>query len=172
MSKALKIVISWDCNLDCEYCCNKQSAIKESFKPITVAQISNSNYDTYQITGGEPLLPMNRRQLYEVLNAIPKGKPIYIYTNGVYLDMDIAKILRLFKVKGINLGLHHRQWSAENPIDWDELKEINKHIPIRLWVQDTVVILPDVPTEFEIHRWHMNDCADSVAERVYVVRNK
>jgi molybdenum cofactor biosynthesis enzyme MoaA len=159
MSNALKILITWDCNLDCDYCCNKQKEVKESFKPITYQQISESNYDTYQITGGEPLLKSCRDKLFATLSMIPKGKPVYLYTNGVYLTYHLAQILKMHKVKGINIGWH------QQPINWDELREINKHIPIRLWVQD---IETESPVGFEIRYWHMNDCGESKAERVYL----
>lgn len=159
----LKIVVGWQCNLNCDYCCNKQPEMLESFEPITVSEIAASSHDSYQVTGGEPLTKQNHKALFVTLHHIPKGKPIYLYTNGLLLDMHVAKCLKLFGVTAINLGVH------DQPLGWGELLEVNKHIPIRVWVQDIDTYgQSKIPSEFEVHLWSMDDCYSSPARRVYL----
>ena len=61
-------------------------------------------YENVCITGGEPFL--KKDVFYSVLDKIPAGKNIYVYTNGMLINWnDIAK-LRSYKIKCFNVGLH------------------------------------------------------------------
>lgn len=161
-----KIVITWNCNLDCSYCCNKYPDIKNSFKPITHRQIAESNYDSYQITGGEPIMPATHGLLERAMFSIPHGKPVYIYTNGLHLNPVIVPQFKLWNVKGINIGCHGQRIFRE------ELRKINEQIPVRLWIQDTKYKSWMGRMGLDIRLWRMNDCYKSKAERFYLVENK
>lgn len=153
-----KIVISWQCNLDCSYCCNKQQAIRDSFKPITLEEIKQSNYDDYEITGGEPLTNGNSLALRRVLQAIPRGKNIYLYTNGLNLNRPTACSLAYLRVTGVNVGYH------QVDLDWDILRVIDETIlPIRLWVKKGEVM--DRMKGFDIHEWKLGDCDAVTTDR-------
>lgn len=147
----LKIIVGLKCNLNCEYCCNRIKVIRDSFVPVKLDYIRNSNYETYQVTGGEPLMPENLGKTIITLSAIPNGKPVYLYTNGVYLTILNALAMRVFGVTGINIGVHGQ------PLNWEELEVINRMIPITLWINEDDNF-PYVKGIFNIRRWRMNNC--------------
>lgn len=128
MFTTAKVVISWDCNLSCDYCCNKYPEIRDSFQPITLEELSKTTYTDYELTGGEPLLDIER--LRKVIQVLPFQSSRYIYTNGILLDTQKAYCLNLY-IKGINIGYHGI------PLNWEELVNIHRYcIPLRLWIQD------------------------------------
>ena len=153
-----KIVISWRCNLDCSYCCNKQQALRDTFKPITLRQIHEYDYDDYEITGGEPLWDCNLITLGMVMDRIPNNRNVYLYTNGVFLDISMAIRLQHIGVTAINVGYH------QFDLDWDTLRVIDEMVlPIRLWVKEGEVT--DKMKEFDIRIWKLGECDNITTDR-------
>lgn len=91
------IVLSYDCNLQCTYCYQKD--IKKIAGHMTKKHIDNidlfydvlcshyqreKKYGSITITGGEPCMPQNRSVLNYILNKL-KSEKVYIQTNGVNL---------------------------------------------------------------------------------------
>lgn len=153
-----KIVISWDCNLDCSYCCNKDGVLRDTFKSIMLEEIEQSGYEDYEITGGEPLTVSNNYKLRRVLLAIPDDKNVYLYTNGLNLSYAVALFLKKHGVTAINVGYH------QIPLDWDTLQIIHRTIlPIRLWVKHDEVT--DDMAGFDVKTWHLGDCDAITTDR-------
>ena len=69
----LRILVSLKCNLHCSYCCNEQWSIAKKFEGCTLNEIDFAPYKNVCISGGEPLLFVNR--VFEVLWAC-RGKPV------------------------------------------------------------------------------------------------
>lgn len=131
-----KIVVTWDCNLNCDYCCNKDPELRATFKPITEIELQSLLHTDFEITGGEPLLPVNLRLTLHVLDSLPMGRNVYLYTNGMYMGnrrsaIAYGMMLKRHGVTGINVGYHGLT------LDWRSLWLVNSVVPIRLWVRNT-----------------------------------
>ena len=130
-----KIVVDWKCNLKCFYCCNNLPEVIDTFKPLTLEELVETNYKNYGLTGGEVLLPDVFKSLKRVMSYIPESGNIYIYTNGTQITNDTVtyygEILSEYNVKGISLGVHSQE------LDWGALYKMHSlYIPIKIWVLD------------------------------------
>ena len=125
-----RVILTTACNYNCEYCCNKNPEIQDKFKMRTLDQIVESNYEVYNITGGE--IGLFPKLLNRVICLIPKDSKIYLHTNGK-LATTIHSIF-LDRISGINIGYHGHisMYSFFN-----DLERIRSYgVPIRLQVQD------------------------------------
>jgi len=46
--KECRVIVTWDCNLKCEYCCNDYPGVKDTFKPLEDPAVLDS-YDIIKI---------------------------------------------------------------------------------------------------------------------------
>ncbi len=99
-----RIVLSFVCNRGCPYCCNRQPRIQEQFTRRSLDEIDWNAYDTFCITGGEPLLSPDR--IAAVCRRIPPPALVVLYTNGTLLDCWKARLLAAWGVRALNVGLH------------------------------------------------------------------
>lgn len=164
-----KIVVTWDCNLSCECCCNADPQLRATFKPITVTELRNLPHDDFEITGGEPLLPRQLFRTLQVLDDLPPGRNIYLYTNGMYVPNGRSAIaygmmLQRHGVTGINVGYHNL------PLDWRALELVNCVVPIRLFVRDVDYDTYVKDHGFPIRIWTAGECNDINTDR-YIVRD-
>ena len=94
-------LIDWaitdNCNLNCLHCRGMLSPQLDGEKILEVArQIPSLKPGWIIIEGGEPLL---RQELFEVIEILYKGSiKIYVISNGMFLDEDIARRLAKFDV--------------------------------------------------------------------------
>jgi hypothetical protein len=151
----------------------KYDDIIETFKPATAREIAEKKYDEIAITGGEPLLA-----LPEINDLIMEcehtgHKPLfYLYTNGVALNVDVAKQLRDWGVDGLNFSDHGLAfpWLSENLV-----AAINRDImPVRIRVQDTAPRLDTLKNfccehGIKLVQWHMDDCYEMEPEDRYLL---
>ena len=172
-----KLVISWRCNMDCSYCCNKSKVLRDAFIPITQSQLKDLPHNDFELTGGELTLPQEFSTTTELLrNWLPKNRNYYFYTNGVFLTTWHAELLKRYGVGGINVGVHLGEkfdWGFKTILrylDWEQLVEVHKILPIRLWVQDTDVkdFMYDLP--FEIRIWTLGECDNITTDRYYLIK--
>ena len=155
-----KIVITWDCNLNCSYCCNKYPEIYNSFVPIILSELSKK-YRDYHITGGEPLLEKNR--IIDILDYLPKEKNIYLYTNGTNLDVNFVKECNSKGLNGINIGYHGQK------LDWSEIIQISKITSLIIWVEKDSINCKKIQNyKLNIRKWTMNDCFDIKTDNFYL----
>ena len=162
-----KIVTTWECNLSCNYCCNRDLELRATFKPITQQELQDLPHSDFEITGGEPMLPSRFSQTICVLDWLPPNRNVYLYTNGMYFGNSRAglaygHILKRHGVRGINVGYHGL------PLDWKALRKVNSIIPIRLWIKEDEVEkwLDETPyCGFEIRRWNIGDCYAITTDR-------
>jgi len=126
----IRLLITLDCNLSCSYCCNKQQRVYSQFQKKTFSEIDFSKYQNVCITGGEPFL--KKDLLYQIIDDIPEGKNVYLYTNGVLItDEDVVRLRSLEKagrIKGINIGFHEGQNEFLLEL---EKRHPTGHIPLR-----------------------------------------
>lgn len=159
-----KIVISWNCNLKCSYCCNEMDSVRNTFKPITMKEIANSNYKDYELTGGEVFMYPAFEYLLNVLwDGIPKGRNVYVYTNGILLDIPRVKMLKKYGVTGINIGYH------QIDLNWTLIKYLNENVlPIRLWVKEDEYEDWMDDLGMDIRLWKLGDCDNVTTDRFYL----
>ena len=161
----LRLLVDWECNLKCAYCCNEQQRFRKDITPID--SLSVINWDKYSfvcITGGEPLLFMDR--VREVA-ALSKGFNI-IYSNGLLWNQGIADKLSLWNIKAANIGLHY-------PKSFDQviknISSITTNISVRFHVWDKFKeeMLEKYP-HVNFRFWTMDDCDRDNEDRFVLVK--
>lgn len=165
MKKSARILITTECHNNCEYCCNKLPEVQKRIKFTTFDEVVKMDYDIVCITGGEPLLVMDK-----LLNLAESlyGKNVYVYTaidTERYWRMDYSKLRRMYRlVHGINYGIHN---AKEIPLS--VLRDTAGNTALRLYIQDTKYksIPKALKKEFEWKLWKMNDCETN--EDIYII---
>ena len=154
--KTLRLIITLDCNLSCEYCCNKISEVKSRFIEKRLEEIDFTQYSAVCISGGEPLL--RRDLIYEILDLVPLDVPMYLYTNGLNLKQEDSWF------NGINVGIHYKEQmkSIFNRVGFNKkfvfcVEDIHKE-----------EYLPNIPDKY-IKTWKMNDCFHNVDTEDWVL---
>jgi len=98
--RSLELAVTWICNLDCVFC-YAEDLMKAQKKPpdMSVETVAKLTRDARElglihvnVTGGEPMV---RRDIYEVVDAIPKDIVISLVSNSTLLNKE--KIDRLKK---------------------------------------------------------------------------
>ena len=169
MRNKCRVVLTDKCNLDCEFCCMKEKDIYYSFKNQTALYVANWRYDEIAITGGEPLMELEKLvQFTCLIKYFNKDAKIYLYTNGILLRNETANMLKIAGLTGIN-------WSPkEKPSAYDLLQMTFIHacvIPVRILMQD--VLIDDNILEYALHnsmqirQWTLGDCDDMEPEDRY-----
>lgn len=152
----IRILVDWKCNLTCSYCCNEQERFRKDIHPVLLKDIDFSQYDNVCVSGGEPLLFMDR---IEKVCKLAKGKLIILYTNGIYLSEKIATRLEGFGINAINVGLHNPS-TFENIIKKVSKNTSGKNMNIRfhIWDKYEYLGLPSKYPSCNFRYWAMNDC--------------
>lgn len=160
----IRMLLWWDCNLRCTYCCNEIERFRSQFKEVTFDDIDFHKYSNVCVSGGEPLLYPDR--LENVLKRLPSGKIIILYTNGIFLDKKNAQMLNKHEVRYANIGLHYPR--SFDRIIQDCLKAVKgTNISLRfhgqnIYAEGLTACYPDVQFRF----WEMDDCDRDNEERV------
>lgn len=154
MKDTIRLILFTECNLSCHYCCNEQEQFNSQFVTKSFNEIDFSKYKNVCITGGEPFL--NRDLLYAVLDCIPKSKNIFLYTNGLLIDMYDVRHLQKYNIKSVNIGLHYSSQLAE-------IIYLDSLLPVRYSIQ-----LEKMGVFYSMHyprlnekntkAWKLNDC--------------
>ncbi len=108
----LRLSITDRCNLRCQYCMGDKDII---FLPreelLTVDEIksvteifSQLGVRKIRVTGGEPLVRRNFREIVEVIDSIPTIEEISITTNGIRLEEEL-EFLSTKKIHSLNISL-------------------------------------------------------------------
>ena len=148
-----RIIMTTQCNLLCEYCCNNIPEVQESFKMTTLHTLLNSGpYDTYKITGGEPLLDVDKLTWIckSIRYTYPKSM-VYLYTNGTLLWQSN---FNFNLVHGVNVGYHGDDSVIHSTID------LSRDLPMTIHVQDihSKYVRNIAGDKVPIREWRLNDC--------------
>ncbi len=146
-AKTLRLLITSECNKNCEGCCNKQYDLN-TLPKITHEELSE--YDEIIVTGGEPTFAKDelRKVMYVLINTKIKAKK-YLYTNGY--DPALIEDLLLLYFDGITFSLHEQS-------DVEQFLKLNKALEqyrfktksLRLNVFKGI-ILPDI----DLSKWQI-----------------
>lgn len=166
MIDTLRILVGWECNLRCPYCCNKIPEVRAQFREARLDDIDWSRYRTVCISGGEPLLQPDR--ILAVAQRVPRDVLIVLYTNGLLLDEEMGTRLWSYRVGAINVGLHIEatfdviirrvSWAARW---WGDR--------LRFQARDCYTWLADLYPEVKFKFWKMNDCDRDNEDRVVLL---
>jgi len=97
--RSLELSVTWICNLDCEFC-YAEDLMKAQKKPPhmpvdEVARITREAHDLgmihVNVTGGEPMV---RKDIYDVVDAIPKDIVVSLVTNSTLLTKEKIDLLK------------------------------------------------------------------------------
>lgn len=164
MVDTLRILVSWQCNLKCSYCCNEQERFRKDIHPTTLDAVPWNQYDNFCISGGEPLL--NFPKVVEVCKRIPQDRLKILYTNGIFLGQTVAWRLVDLGITAVNVGLH--QPEAFGRIIRGVTKATqDTRLSVRFHAQDVYQfdLTQNYPsTSFRF--WTMNDCDRANEHRV------
>ncbi len=164
--KTLRVLITEECNLSCEYCCNKLPDVRKRFTEKSwddvLGDLQTKKYHTVCLTGGEPLLNPHIKTMLMQLDQFHPIE-IYLHTNGLLLSTIWGEIPVL---TGINIGIHYKEQMRQILEDYfDILGE-----PVTLYVEDVhrEEYLPNIPDKL-IKLWTRNDCFNNVDKEDWVI---
>lgn len=161
-----RVVLTDKCNLTCDFCCMKEKAIYYSFKNQTALWIAAQRYDEIAITGGEPLLELEKLvQFICLIKYFNSDTKVYLYTNGHLLQSETAATLKTAGLDSINWSPHEKP----GPYRREQMTFIHAClIPIRIRIQDILMddkILQYVlDNKMQIDQWTTDDCNDMEPE--------
>ena len=161
----LRILVDWKCNLKCPYCCNEQEHNRSQFREVTMNDIDFSQYANICISGGEPLMFINR--IEEVTKRLTANQFAILYSNGILMTKEIAQRLAGMGIKAINIGLHYPKSFHKIIANVLACTE-NTGISVRFQVWDKYVDM-NLETAFptaKIKYWVMDACDRANEERV------
>lgn len=98
--RSLELAVTWICNLDCDFC-YAEDLMKAQKKPphMPVDEVARITREAHKlgmihvnVTGGEPMV---RKDIYDVVDAIPKDVVVSLVTNSTLLTKE--KVVQLKK---------------------------------------------------------------------------
>ena len=111
--KKLRLLLTSDCNRNCEGCCNKDWDL-DSLPVCT----DYSGYNEIMITGGEPMLyPEKIRECTSKIwgsislkwdNIFKKSPCVYLYTAWTKRPIELIDLLMVRWIDGLTLTLHNQ----------------------------------------------------------------
>ena len=164
MIDTLRILVSWQCNLKCSYCCNEQERFRKDIHPVAFDLVPWSQYANFCVSGGEPFL--NFATVKRVCEHIPKDRMVILYTNGTLLNRPLAEKCVELGIKAMNVGLHYANSFATII---KRVTEATQGLPINVRFHAQDVYQNDLPQRYpntSFRFWTMNDCDRANEHRV------
>lgn len=171
MKDTLRILVDWKCNLKCDYCCNEQQRFRDKIVPLPIGQVValmlHSSYKTICISGGEPLLFLDR--VLRLARTALSDQTVVLYTNGIYLNASVAGLLAAVGVDAINVGLHIPQ-TFDRIIRGVRNACADLPMSVRFHAEDRYrdQVLEDVYPGLQFRYWHRDDCERDNEDHVVV----
>jgi organic radical activating enzyme len=119
--KTARVIITFDCERSCDYCCNKYKSLMD--KGIHIDDIVPLfNYDEICITGGEPMLYPERTLtiIKRLKQYVKQTTKIYLYT-AKYVNNSNSRYIRCL-VNGIHFTLHKTS-TKEDVKDFEKFQD-------------------------------------------------
>lgn len=172
--KIARVITTWDCNRDCDLCCNKNLPVQ----PETCSLEDLRDYDQVLLTGGEPML--YPEQLLETIKYLrswrsDEWQKIYLYT--ALWTPALKEIVK--HVDGIHFTLHH----PVGPRDLEGLRHFQRLISkpeyaektFRLYIESRVKvrveITPSLWERVEVKPW-LDQCPLPENETLFQLEEK
>ena len=176
MVDTARLILSWECNRVCSYCCNNLPGVREQFKAVRYSEIDWRWYRYVALSGGEPLLnPSYVFDLIHKLSSVKFGEPLrtVLYTNGDYLSRDIINALARLGLHGLTIGLH-----CDRPVDHaiqHGILAAGRGISVRfnLWEGYADDVRARYPEAVPFLRpWVMDACDRANEDRFFLIREE
>lgn len=159
----IRVLVSWKCNLHCSYCCNDTlPGIRRAIRPATIDSLDFTQYKVVCISGGEPLLFLDR--VKDVCER-SKGKFIVLYTNGTKMTPEIAGNLAEWGVNAVNCGLHIPQ-TFHTIIRKVHNSFQGLQVSLRFHLEDAYTEIAQQHPGLNFRFWHRDDCERDNEDRV------
>ncbi len=163
-NKIARVILTFDCERSCSYCCNNYSSIIDKAIPITLEESAEAlkDYRVVAITGGEPLLdPQGILDFAKMLRRSNPDRMIYLYT----AKFDITPIWFLNIIDGIHFTLHEST-TAKEVEDFEVIQRALQEYPGRSYrlfvhpgIEHFIPIRPRTWSRIESKPWiNENDC--------------
>ena len=169
MKDTIRILVDWKCNLSCPYCCNNQEMFRKEIVPMRLDNIDFTKYSNVCITGGEPLMFLDR--VYRICDKLPIDKLMILYTNGTLLTERSASILRVWGIRALNIGLHDPRSFKRiiQNVNW-VTRNLDFNIRFHIWnkFQEGLNFELQFPS-VHFKYWSMNDCTLENEDRVILM---
>lgn len=167
----LRILVDWKCNLKCPYCCNDQQRFREQIVPIPWSRLNlllfSTSYKTVCVSGGEPLLFMDRT--LAVIRRALSRQTVVLYTNGMYLNAQAAATMASAGLDAINVGLHYPKM-FDHIIRLVRSSTAGLPLNVRFQVCDDYrdMRLEESYPGVEFRYWKMDDCDRGNEDRIII----
>ena len=113
--KTLRLICTYECNRNCQGCCNKQDLfLEDNLKSIDEEDIKNVINDYHQvlITGGEPMLFQTRVAVLLARIRVASCIDVILYTAKTDWSLD-GFLNQLAPLDGITITLHDQRAADE-----------------------------------------------------------
>lgn len=165
MKDTARILVDWKCNLKCAYCCNEQERFRKDILPISLTDIPVESYKFVCISGGEPLLFLDR---IKDITDRSTGFNI-LYSNGILWKKDTAAYLERVKINAVNIGLHYISSFEKIIKNVSELTE-GSPLSIRFHVNEEYATrMTDQYPNTNFRFWKMDDCDRDNEDRYVLI---
>jgi organic radical activating enzyme len=105
VGKKARLIVTYDCNKNCDGCCNKNWKYAPARKIQSLVELRE--FDEIMITGGEPMLyPEKLADLLTELGLKTDAK-LYLYTAYPYPESSFLILLSL--LDGVTITIHNEQ---------------------------------------------------------------
>lgn len=119
--RSVELAVTWICNLTCEFCYAEDLMYAQKKPPqITIDAVRDLMRQAKElglihvnVTGGEPLV---RKDIFELIDAIPKDIVVSIVTNSTLLTTEKVDRLKAAGVSTIQMSYgenYHKHWKLE-----------------------------------------------------------
>ncbi|KKL47756.1 hypothetical protein LCGC14_2332390 [marine sediment metagenome] len=134
--KIARLIVTFDCERNCSYCCNKyKSIVGNRTKIKSLKEVKY--YDAVCITGGEPML--NPYKVYGIIQILKKQNPkVIIYLYSALWVRDMVDMMAV--VNGIHFTLHANS-TAIDILNFYEFQKEAQNFP---WVSFRLYVHPQI----------------------------
>jgi MoaA/NifB/PqqE/SkfB family radical SAM enzyme len=172
MNTKARLIVTLKCNRNCEYCCNKHGVIDQKVEIDSVEPLKD--YGEVVITGGEPLLNVNRT--VGIIRKLRKQNPkmkVFLHTAKLPSLEDFNSVL--MEIDGLSYTVHEDA-SEEDIEDLTTVQVIaafHQNHSFRLLVfrsvSDKVFLIPEVWDRIKIED-PMDDCPLPQGEDLFLLK--
>ena len=163
--KSLRLLITEECNLNCDYCCNKIKEVRDRFVYKRLSDIDFGAYSSVNITGGEPLLDVEMVETVKQI-CLSQNVPVYLYTNGTLVDRGFS----FCGFSGTTVGVHTNGTMMMLCWNYPGIFTIKN---IRFAVEDVHKneYMRNIPDRY-IKTWRRNDCYHTFDKEEFIVLDR
>lgn len=167
----LRLILGWECNLTCPYCCNRIPEVQAQFRTLRLDDINFEAYANICLTGGEPLVMLDRLE-YVAFYAKFRNPSIFsiLYTNGALLTKEVMNRLQRIGIRAMTIGLHQEDQFDKIVSSALSLAEgTSVSVRFNVWEKLADKIVPRYP-EATFKLWVMDACDRANEDRVVLAK--